>query len=142
MTRRRWSQLAAGRQGTTTVEFAIVIMAMILLVFGTIEWGRMLWTRQIVMHAANMAARCSSISSPLCNGTNTPASYAASVAAANGIKLPVADVTYTAPVGKCTSTSGGSMQYYQISVSYTFSSPLTTLLQLPASFQISSKYGC
>ncbi len=142
MTRRRWRELATGRQGATTVEFAIVIMAMILLVFGIIEWGRLLWTRQIVMHAADMAGRCASIGSPRCNGSNTPASYAASVAAKDGITLPVADVTYTPPVGKCTSVSGGSMQYYQISVSYAFHSPLTHLLQLPASFQISSKYGC
>ena len=142
MMRRRPSQLAAGRKGTTTVEFAIVMTAMVLLVFGTIEWGRLLWSRQIVMHAADMAARCFSIGSPLCQGANTPASYAASIAATDGITLPAADVTYTPPASKCTSTAGGAMQYYHISVSYTFNSPLTTLLRMPATFQVSSQYGC
>jgi len=141
--RRRWNRLAAARDGTTTVELAIVMMALILLIFGIIEWGRLLWTRQAVMHAADAAMRCVSISSPLCTGTNSPASYAVTVAANDGITLPVASVTYTAPTTiPCNSTTGGALQYYQVSVSYTFSSPMTTLIGLPASFSVSSKYGC
>lgn len=143
--RRRWTQLATERDGTTTVELAIVMLALILLIFGIIEWGRLLWTRQAVMHAADAAARCYSIGSPLCTGANTPDAYAVTVASNDGITLSATNVSFTpttrSSTAPCT-VAGGSPQYYQISVSYTFSSPMTALLGLPTTFSISSKYAC
>jgi hypothetical protein len=88
-----------------------------------------------------MTARCYSISSPLCTGTNTPASYAVSVASSDGITLDATGVpTPTAP--SCTTTTGGSVNYYMITINYTFTSPVSALLPLPSTLSVSSQYGC
>jgi Flp pilus assembly protein TadG len=148
MTRRPWSRLATNQDGTTAIEMAVALTAFLLMLFGIFEYGRLLWTRQIVMHAADEAARCYVISSPLCKsgGNVTSAavkSYAATVAAADGITLPTTDITVspgTAPT--CSSSTGVSFTYYHVTVAYTFTSPLTAFLVLPSSFTVSSQYAC
>jgi Flp pilus assembly protein TadG len=155
MMQRRWSQLATKKDGTTTIELAIVMMAMVMLMFGMVDFGRLLWTRQVVMHAADAAARCYSIGSPSCtpgNGvlpcltsTNTPATYAVTVASNDGVTLSATNVTYTPTTRSCSTPCtvvGGSPKTYQISISYTFTSPVTTLLSLPTTFSVSSQYAC
>jgi TadE-like protein len=140
MIRRRLGLLATGR-ATATIEVAIGLPAILMLLFGIVEFGRLLWTHQILMHAADMTARCYSISSPLCTGTNTPASYAVSVASSDGITLDATGVpTPTAP--SCTTTTGGSVNYYTITINYTFTSPVSALLPLPSALSVSSQYGC
>lgn len=141
MIERDWRRLPTLQSGTTTLEFALVVIVPVLFMFGAIEWGRLLWTRQVMMHTADMTARCYSINSPRCSGTNTPASYAVSLAAKDGITLTSSDVT-TGALPACNSPTGGSVTYYTVSISYGFNSPVATLLPLPATLSVSSRYGC
>lgn len=136
-----WGIGFADRRGVTSIEFAIGGLVTAALFFGIVEWGRLLWMRQVMMHVSDMTARCYSISSPLCSGTNTPASYAASLAATDGVTITTSNVT-TGSAPTCTSPTSGSLQYYKISISYTFLSPVASLISLPSSFIVSSQYGC
>jgi Flp pilus assembly protein TadG len=137
----RWSVFSADRQGVTSIEFAIGVLVIATMFLGIVEWGRLFWTRQIMMHASDMAARCYSISSPQCSGTSSPASYAVSVAAADGLTISTSDVNAgSAPT--CTSQTGGNVQYYSVSITYNFVSPVASLLSLPSGFTVSSQYGC
>jgi hypothetical protein len=117
------------------------VVALATLCFGIVEFGRLLWTRQVMMHVSDMTARCYSISSPLCGGTNTPASYAVSLAAADGVTIATSNVT-TGSAPTCSSQTGGSVQYYTISIHYPFVSPVASLLSLPSDFTVTSQYGC
>jgi Flp pilus assembly protein TadG len=139
--RYRWSVFSNDRRGATSIEFAVGALVMAMMLFGIVEWGRLLWTRQIIMHVSDMTARCYSISSPQCSGTSTPASYAVSLAAADGLTISASNVT-TGSAPTCTSQTGGNLQYYAISITYNFVSPVTALLSLPASVTVSSQYGC
>ena len=105
----RWSVFSADRQGVTSIEFAIGALVIATMFLGIVEWGRLFWTRQIMMHASDMAARCYSISSPQCSGTSSPARYAVSVAAADGLTISTSDVTAGSPP-TCTSQTGGNLQ--------------------------------
>jgi Flp pilus assembly protein TadG len=141
MMRRHWRCPRIGRAGATSLEFALVAIIPVLLTFGTIEFGRVLWTHQVMMHVADMTARCYSISSALCSGTNTPASYAVALAARDGLNLTSSNVTPGAQPS-CDTQTGGSMKYYAIGINYTFSSPVASLLPLPTTLSVSSQYGC
>jgi Flp pilus assembly protein TadG len=138
---RGWYPRLTDRRGTTSVEMALCFGIVATLLFGTIELGRLLWTRQVIMHVADMVTRCYSLSSPLCSGSNTPASYAASIAAADGLTISASNVT-TSAAPSCSSQSGGNVQYYKISIGYEFSSPVARLLTLPATLSVTSQYGC
>lgn len=48
-------------RGASAVEFAIVAVPLLLLLFGTIEYGRLMWTRQAMQSLANETARCMGI---------------------------------------------------------------------------------
>ena len=139
--RNRWSDFSADRQGVTSIEFAVSALVLAMMFFGIVEWGRLLWARQIMMHVSDMTARCYSISSPQCSGTSTPASYAVSLAATDGLTISASNVT-TGSAPTCNSQTGGSLQHYTISITYNFVSPVTALLSLPSSFTVSSQYGC
>ncbi len=137
----RLSVFSADRKGVTSIEFAVGVLVLATLFFGIVEWGRLLWTRQVIMHVSDMTARCYSISSPQCSGTSNAASYAVSLAARDGLTISTSNIT-TGSAPTCTSQTGGNLQYYTVSISYNFASPVAALLLLPSSFTVSSQYGC
>jgi Flp pilus assembly protein TadG len=44
--------------GATAVEFALLILPFLVFVFGIIEFGRAMWTREALESVANASARC------------------------------------------------------------------------------------
>lgn len=46
------------RSGASAVEFALVAVPLLMLIFGTIEYGRLMWTRQALQETAIAGARC------------------------------------------------------------------------------------
>jgi Flp pilus assembly protein TadG len=54
--RARWTGKGS-RKGATLVEFAIVVPIYLLLVFGIIEYGRMIMVQQVITNAAREGAR-------------------------------------------------------------------------------------
>jgi Flp pilus assembly protein TadG len=49
------------QEGTTAIEFALVAPVFLMLVFGTIEFGRLPWTQQALQQTAIAGARCVAI---------------------------------------------------------------------------------
>lgn len=55
--RRIWRDV----RGASAVEFGITAPIFLMMVFGIIEGGRVLWTQVALQHATEMAARCAAI---------------------------------------------------------------------------------
>lgn len=114
------------RDGATAVEFALVVPMFLMLVFGAIEFGRLLWTKEALQETAIAGARCvaiaqgSTTSSPCASGGTT--AYIQTVAKAWGLTL--ATITPSTP------TSGGCKGLSQVTLTSTFSSVVPNLVQL------------
>jgi Flp pilus assembly protein TadG len=52
--------------GTAAIEFALVAPAFLGLLFGTVEFGRLLWTEQALQETAIAGARCMAILQSAC----------------------------------------------------------------------------
>jgi Flp pilus assembly protein TadG len=120
--------LKRGDSGAMAVEFAIVAVPFLLLIFGGFEFGRALWDDNALQQTAIAAARCEGISqstiasTAACNGT-TATLYAQQVALAWGITVPTSGITVTA-----STTCGGVAGFSQVSLNYTFVSVVPQLL--------------
>ena len=101
----------ADLRGATAVEFGLSAPAFLVLVFGIIEGGFMLWTQFSLQHGVEMGARCGSVNKTLCPGNTAIQTYAA--ANAYGLNPPVSTFTVSTP-------SCGT----QVSASYAF--PMVT----------------
>jgi Flp pilus assembly protein TadG len=87
--------LGRAREGATAVEFALVSPALFLLVFGTLEFGRLMWTQSALHFAVEEAARCASVNSSVCGTASQIASYAAGTVTA--LNITSASFTATSP---------------------------------------------
>jgi Flp pilus assembly protein TadG len=59
-------RLAADRRGAAAVEMAMVMPALLLLLLGGMEAGRMAWTKATLTYAVQEAARCGAVNATLC----------------------------------------------------------------------------
>jgi len=131
----------AGRQrGTTAVEFAICALAMVLMMVGFTEFGRLVWTFEVLQEAASEGARCMGLRATSCaaSGAYNPASttnYVVSLATSRGVAITSAMVALT-PAAVC----GGAGGFSQVSITYEFTTvtpqlltPLVNGLSVPAS---------
>jgi Flp pilus assembly protein TadG len=135
MTRVGFLALFQAQGGATAIEFALVAPMFLALVFGTLEFGRLLWTEQALQETAIAGARCVAIAqgsnptkSPCASGgsysSTTAISYIQGVASGWGLSLPSADITPT-PAG-----SGGCTGLSQVTLTSTFNSVVPSLIQL------------
>lgn len=79
----------ASDQGSAAVEFAILLPALLLLILGTIEFGRIYWARTTVQYAIDDAARYAMIN------TAATATQIRDRALASAIGLPAEDLSFT-----------------------------------------------
>ncbi len=68
----RWRDIWAGHaglrpsadiRGVAAVEFALIVLPLLLMVLGIIDGGRMLWTQNSLQYAVEQAARCAVVNS-------------------------------------------------------------------------------
>jgi TadE-like protein len=71
------ARLKRHRGGNVSVEFAMIAAPLFLLLFGTMEVGRMLWYQNALNYSVDEAARCASIDVNNCNTSDQVKSYAA-----------------------------------------------------------------
>lgn len=124
----RLSRFAADQGGASAVEFAIVLTPLLLIVFGGIEYGRLMWTRTALQEVAMATARCMGVKQPSCaSGGSYSASAATSFAQAEAtswaVTIPTANITLSNSA-TCSGVSGLS----QATLSYTFQTALPLLL--------------
>ena len=111
-------QLLRDTQGATAVELAATVPLFLLLTFGVIVAGWMMWIEVSLQHAVEMAARCASAdaaaqaagASPTrCNNTTNIQNFA--VTNSYGLNPPASTFTVASPDPACGK---------QVSASYTF----------------------
>ncbi len=123
MMRRRGSSLLSHTGGASAVEFALVITPLLLLLFGAIEFGRLLWTRQAIQSVVASTARCMGVLQSGCaksgayNAANAT-KYAIAAAASYGVSLTATNISLNASA-KC----GGVSGFSTASITYTFVTP-------------------
>lgn len=111
-----WRAVAA----TTSIEFAVLAVPFMSLVFGIIEFGRASWTLEALQESAQQGARCIGVQSSSCySGGSYSASatetYVANVASGWGVSVPTADITPTK-----STTCAGVTGFAQVQISYTY----------------------
>lgn len=127
-------RLAWDARGATAIEFALLAPVFLLLLFGMIEVGRLVWVKQVLTEASYSAARCAALAAP-CKAASDVQGYAAARALRWGLKVDGAQVVYTA-----STACDGNAGMVQVTISYAFASPLTGFLPaLPATVQA---HGC
>ncbi len=116
------------RKGATAVEFSMVALPFVLLVFGTIEFGRALWARETLHAVAIAGARCMGLVQTGCGTSGTYSSsmattYVQSVASSWGMSLPSSGITVSN-----SATCAGVTGFSQVTLSYAFQTAVPTLI--------------
>lgn len=83
-------------RGVAAAEFALVLPVLLLILFGTIEFGMMMYAREIVTNAAREGARAGIVQGPPKRTSSEISTIANSYLTGTGINQ--ADVTFT-PTG-------------------------------------------
>ena len=91
------------RGGATAVEFAIILPALVMFLFGIIEMGRAVWVQSALNYSVDQAARCASIDVNNCGSANATETYAAAASGA-GFSSAVFNAT-TAACGNVVTAS-------------------------------------
>ena len=107
-------------RGQSLVEFAVVFPVFILVLFGIIEFGFMLYSQMTVSNAAREAARVSVVDPDPCSIQDLANATARSAASGlNGTYLTVAGgVASTGPTGTCSDAKQGDT--VTVTVNYTY----------------------
>jgi Flp pilus assembly protein TadG len=92
------------RSGALAIEFALIAPALLLTIFGGMEFGRMIWTQSALHLSVEAAARCGAVG--LCTTSSAPA-YAAAVTP----QLQFASSVFSASSATCG---------FKVSASYAF----------------------
>ena len=130
------------RSGANAVEFALLSVPLLLVLFGTVEFGRMYWAQHLLQETATTGARCVGVLQSGCTKSGvynaaTTISYISSMAATDGIVLTGSNIT----VNNNTTCSGLS-GFSTVRISYTFSTVLPTFLTALASGPLLSATAC
>ncbi len=73
------------RRGATMVEFALVALAFLALIFGVVEFGRVLWTLNGLHLAVQQAARWAAVHDKSCTASDGTTESFAATAAGTGV---------------------------------------------------------
>jgi Flp pilus assembly protein TadG len=124
--------LARACRGNAAIEFALVLPAFLGIVFGIVEYGRLLWTWQALQEVAAAGARCMAIREGSCasggsySSTSTT-TYVENTAAGWGVTLSASNITLNN-----SATCGGTSGFSEVSLSTTFTSVVPNIVLLPA----------
>lgn len=104
--------MTRSRSGSAAVEFALILLPFMLLLFGGFEFGRLIWTRNALQQTAIATARCMGVRQAACvTGTLPDAArsvtFARTRAASFSVAVPAAAVVATA-AGTCANQGGFS----------------------------------
>jgi len=126
--RRLLARFRADRAGATALEFALVAGPFILLLLGSLEFGRVLWSQHSLQQVATAAARCAAIPQPSCavKGVFDPAltrTMIDGLARDYGLQLQAQDIA----VARGT-TCGGLSGFTQVALTYRFQTPVQPLI--------------
>jgi Flp pilus assembly protein TadG len=106
--------------GASALEFALLAVPLLLIIFGTIEYGRALWTQQAMQSLAIETARCIGVASTDCANSGTYSAtrtrdHLITEAAKLGVSLSSGNITLN-PSTTCRGVSG----FATVAISYRF----------------------
>ena len=128
MRRRSPAAYLTDDDGASAVEFAIVLTPLLLIAFGSIEFGRLMWTRTALQEVAMSTARCMGVKQPACVTSGSyNASKTATYAQAEGQSWSVAIPTANVALNN-SATCAGVAGFSQVSISVTFRTAVPLLL--------------
>jgi len=122
------TSLMRARRATTAVEFAICALAMTLIVVGFVEFGRLVWTFEVLQEVASEGARCMGLGASSCaaagvfSSANTK-TYVMNLARSRGVTITAATIALSN-----TAICGGASGFSQVSISYNFTTAAPALL--------------
>jgi Flp pilus assembly protein TadG len=96
-----------GNRGSTAVEYAIILPAMLMFVLGLLDSGRLLWSYATLSRSVEAAARCAAVNTTLCGSTTATRTYAAGEAW--GLALTAS--AFTATAATCGAQVAGTMNF-------------------------------
>jgi Flp pilus assembly protein TadG len=120
-------------RGANAIEFALLAGPFLLLMLGTIEFGRAFWSRHVIQEVSIAGARCMAVPQPDCMADgkyDQAASLQFIMASANvkGVALAQPDVTLNRDA-----TCFGSSGFSSVTISYQFTTALPGFLTALAS---------
>jgi hypothetical protein len=129
--------LGRAKDGATLVEFAIVAPVFLALLFGTVEFGRALWTQQALQQTAIAGARCMALPQSACAVGTPPVysltnamTYIQAVANQWGVSLSPGNILLY-PSTACGSSGVGG--FSSVLLSFTFQSVVAGLVEISSS---------
>lgn len=124
-----WLAFWRNRRGASAVEFAMVAGPLALMMFGTIEFGRLYWTQHALDEVAIRAARCIAIPQPQCSVDGAVDLHLASefvrrTAASSSMTLEPASVRLETNA-ECRGLDG----FARVDLDHVFTSPASGLME-------------
>ena len=121
-------RLARDCRGVAAVEFAICAPILLVVIFGVIELGRIMWTQNALHYSVQEAARCMTIDTTICTTPTTTKSFAA---ARSGVpNIPTS--TFTVANASCGNQVSASYPFPFISAEFNLSITLSASSCFPA----------
>jgi Flp pilus assembly protein TadG len=128
--------------GSTTLEFAMTALAMVLVLIGFVELGIVTWSWQVLETAATEAARCAGINATSCKNVDTAPANTQNFASTTAQGLGLSSVTasnVTVSTGAAAQTACGTTATV-VSVALTYQFGTAFLPPLPSSITASACY--
>jgi Flp pilus assembly protein TadG len=121
------------RRGASAVEFALLAGPFLLLMLGSVEFGRAIWSRHVIQEVAIAGARCIAVPQPACAAggeydQTRSIDFILDAAGAKGVTLSKPEVVVDRDT-TCFGTSGFS----RVTISYEFVTALPGFLSTLAS---------
>jgi Flp pilus assembly protein TadG len=107
------------------LEYGLVFPALMLMIFGSMDVGRLIWTYTTLLRAVEASARCAAVNPGVCGN----ASQVASRAVNEAWGLPVTTETFSLQTPACGA---------QVTANYDFSFLIPWLGQTPAENQLNT----
>lgn len=118
-------RLLRDRRGAVLVEAALVWPTLFAVLFGSVELGRLMWSKMALNFAVQEAARCAVIRPDLCGDDSAIMAYAQTKA--QPLVLPSGAISVTHP--SCGTQVAASMPYAS-TVGYMFAKTMTLTAQV------------
>lgn len=130
---RRLHAFLRDRSGANAVEFALLAGPLMLIMLGTIEFGRAQWAQQVIQEVAIASARCMGVPQSGCmsgSSYNAAASvtFARTMASGRGVTLAISDVAINH-----NATCYGITGFSSVTITHTFDSALPSFISALAS---------
>lgn len=121
------------RSGSVAFEFALLVVPLLMLMFGVIEYGRLQWTRSALNEVAISGARCAGLAAVSCSTATSDGRTYSAEQTSTFIKAEASAWYVVLGSGNITvdgnTSCDGASNLVRVQLSYTFRSPFLAPFQ-------------